>query len=166
MGCSACALLLFALVGLRTESSAQDGAEEEMLDIVAETVSLDSAQSQARFSGGVRAQRGEWVLQCEALLVSYSSTGEVLEANAEGPVILANRELRIEAPSARYDQEKGLVTMSGGATVRRGQSVVEAKTAVLDLSSETVELSGVVGRVRLGDLKREGKSQSESAPVP
>ena len=154
-------VLLAGMAGWQL-AAAEEGVSTG-LELSADVLDVDSGLREARFSGSVQARRGEWVLRCEALRVRYDETGQLTDATSEGPVELVGPELVIEAPQAVYELTGDSIVLAGGATLRRGQSVLRAESVRVELGSGKIAMQGVKGRLELNELRTNPPAPAPSA---
>jgi lipopolysaccharide transport protein LptA len=121
-------------------------ASVEAFDVGADTLDVDASTGQARFAGHVLARRGDWILRCTALVATYDENGQLLEAEAEGPVELAGPDVRAQAASARFQRDGDVIVLTGEPTIERGQHRVVAEVARVYLQEQRVEMEKVRGR--------------------
>lgn len=145
-----------------TSGHAQEGTNarggKETFEVKSGQLIVDDQLQKARFEGQVAATWGEWTLRCEALDVTYSQDGQVLEATATGsPIVLTWSGGLIEAKRAHFTPRisnntppnesltEGTVWLEGDPVLRRGQSKLTGERVEVDLRSRRVKVLGVSG---------------------
>lgn len=116
------------------------------IEIVADSLVVEDTKHAARFSGGVVVRSGDWTMRCASLRARYDEGGEIVDAVAEGPVVLTWPEGRVDAARAKYEHQARRITLEGEPTLRRGQSRLSGEQIVVEIESRRVEVKRARGR--------------------
>ena len=141
------------------------GASNEPVNIVAPTLKIDDVKKSALFSGDVRAVQGTAVLTSRELEALYegSPAGQSSQPNqssqsspgsdasrikkllARENVVITRGDDRVTSPSAIYDAETEVSTLTGGVSVTSSpERQATGDQAVMDNKSDTTLLTGNV----------------------
>jgi len=109
------------------------------LTVSAEHSEWEMASSRATFTGGVVATRGLFTIECNLLVVEYSSDGNVESASATGGVRLTRGDWSGTAGSASLNLVDGVVTLTGDSLIEGGGNRLQGSTIRVYMTSERVE---------------------------
>ncbi|MDQ7827618.1 MAG: LptA/OstA family protein [Armatimonadota bacterium] len=139
--------------------------------LAAPEVRYDERTGQAVATGGVEVRRGTLTVTAPRLVADVRARTVVADAGArlveereEGPAVLTAGHLTVdlrqetaqgregvrleagpwrgEAPQGRFDRQRGLAVLTGGAVVRRGEDVLTAETITVDLNGRRAVATG------------------------
>jgi len=124
--------------GLAPEALAQDkgpfgGFKHDAsapIEIVADSLEVQQAQSLATFRGSVVAGQGTLRLTADLLKVTYASeksnsdTGAIQHMRAEGNVFLSNGAETAQGAWAEYDVASGMMRMGGSVVLTQGDNSI------------------------------------------
>jgi lipopolysaccharide transport protein LptA len=109
------------------------------LSVSAEHSVWEMSSLTASFSGSVVATRGQFSIECDELLVEYSSESEVTRATATGGVSLSRGEWSGSAETANLDLVEGVVTLSGNSSIDGSGNRLQGTSIRVFMANERVE---------------------------
>ena len=115
------------------------------IEATADSMVVDSDQSQAKLSGNVEIIQGDMHLYADFVRVIYDSEQpDINKLYAEQNVILISGEDRASADEADYDLERGSIILKGNASIIQDGNIVQAEQAEIDIDTGAAILSGRV----------------------
>ena len=117
------------------------------VEISSEALSVNSDAGTAEFTGGVVAGQGDLKLTADRLLVEYgdsNGSGQIEEMQAFGSVTLTNGGEAAEASTAVYDVASGKITLTGEVLLSQGQNAIAGDKLNVDLNSGEAAFEGRV----------------------
>lgn len=123
--------------------------ETQPIEIAADALEVQQANSIAIFRGAVVAGQGTMRLTADQLEVLYGGieTGQIRNLKATGDVFIANGAETAKGDYAEYDVEKGVIRMIGAVTLTQGGNVVKGASLTIDLNTGRGAIDGG-GRVK------------------
>jgi lipopolysaccharide export system protein LptA len=117
------------------------------VDIDADRVEVQQRADRAVFSGNVHAVQGNLKLDAERLRVAYltqpgSGNPQIQRIDADGGVTMTSPSERASGRYGIYDVNRRVITLIGGVTLTRGDSVAHGGRLVMDLDSGRSTLDG------------------------
>ena len=159
------AILLAAL--LATPAHAQisgeafagfSGSSKSPIQIDADALEVIDGENRAVFSGNVRVQQGDSVIETSQLEVVYakggsnaegSTPGNISMLNLSGGVIARSGANTAQGEKGSFDVAREIVTLSGDVTLSQGRNVAKGCKLVAELKTNEAKLSRCPGqRVR------------------
>jgi lipopolysaccharide export system protein LptA len=147
--------LAAAFVALAAQPVAGQGATSALkghnsnapVDVAADRIEVQDRADRAIFSGNVQVRQADLTLNAARLTVAYSQSGgiQIQRLDASGGVTVRSPSETARGQYAIYDLNNRLITMLGGVTLTRGQSVVRGGRLVLDLDSGRAVVDGGAG---------------------
>lgn len=124
--------------------------ETQPIEIAADALEVQEANSVAIFRGAVVAGQGTMRLTANELEVLYggTETGQIRNLKARGDVFIANGAETAKGGFAEYDVENGKIVMTGGVTLTQGGNVVKGASLTIDLNTGRGAVDGGGGRVK------------------
>lgn len=124
--------------------------ETQPIEIAADALEVQEANSIAIFRGAVVAGQGTMRLTANELEVLYggTETGQIRNLKARGDVFIANGAETAKGGFAEYDVENGKIVMTGGVTLTQGGNVVKGASLTIDLNTGRGAVDGGGGRVK------------------
>lgn len=125
---------------------------DQPVEISSDTLSVDQASGEARFTGNVVVVQGEVRMSAAEVVIEYA-TGEagvpdgIARLMASGGVTFVTPSDAAEARSAVYSVENGTVTLSGDVLLTQGPNAISGERLVVDLNSGTGQMTGRVRTV-------------------
>lgn len=122
------------------------------IEIVADALEVQQANSLAIFSGAVVAGQATLRLTADKLTVTYaaensaSDTGAIQKMRAEGNVFLTNGAETAQGAWAVYDVASGTIRMGGSVVLTQGENAISGESLVIDLNAGNGRIEG--GRVK------------------
>ena len=147
------ALVLMMLPGLAAAQSSvslgQINADPtQPVEVTADSLSADRETGLATFTGNVRIGQGDLRLAAAEVVVRYDdATGEVARMDASGGVTFVTATEAAEAESAVYDLTSGMLTLTGDVLLTQGPNTLSSQTMVVNLTTGTAQLEGGVRTV-------------------
>jgi lipopolysaccharide export system protein LptA len=131
------------------------------IDVEADVLTSSDAQKQARFRGSVRVTQGEFKLETQELIASYTGDAGIAQAaagaqpkersekkakpaepaqiktvKAPGKVVVTSAaNQRVDGDWAELDMRTNLVTIGGDVVVREGRNVIKATRLIIDMTT-------------------------------
>lgn len=138
--------------------------------ITADRMMVRQAKQTAVFEGQVVLHRQQFELRCDRLVVHYDpkDSGQLRQAEAYGHVRIRHDQTSGTAKEARYDQQKGIVTLIGDAELKEPGRTVRGAKIVHDLRKQATQVQqNGTGRVHLHlDSNKGSTVHPKSAPAP
>jgi lipopolysaccharide export system protein LptA len=124
------------------------------IQIEADELEVRDAEKLAIYSGGVRVQQGETILETRALTIFYSGDapaagvpGSQVSRLEAGPrVMVRSGERTASGDRAVLDMETEVITMSGNVVLTEGPNVVRGERLIVNLATKQGRIEG--GRVQ------------------
>ena len=121
---------------------------EAPVEVTADNLSVDQDSGQAVFEGNVVIGQGDLRIAAARVLVVYNDdSGDIARLEASGGVTFVTETEAAEAQSAVYDLDSGTLTMSGQVLLTQGATAVSADRMDVNLESGTARMSGNVKTV-------------------
>jgi lipopolysaccharide export system protein LptA len=118
------------------------------VEVTADELSVDQAQSQAVFNGNVRVVQGNLRLAAGQVRVEYGDDGQgIRKVHASGGVLVSTEKDAAESQSASYDIQTGGLVMEGEVLLTQGQMAISGDRLVADLRAGTGRMEGRVRTV-------------------
>ncbi|MDQ6959354.1 MAG: lipopolysaccharide transport periplasmic protein LptA [Mariprofundaceae bacterium] len=123
-------------------------------------------KQQALFTGNVHLKRDDFELFCDKLKVFYTEGSGIERAEATGHVRMQQGDRHGRADSAKLDNKRQILTLSGHAEMEQPGGHIEGETIIHNIQKKTTEVrQGKDGRVKLRiDTDSTGKG-SGKAPL-
>lgn len=146
-------------------------AKEPPIHIQSNTLEAFAEKKLVVFSGNAVAVRGDMVLKGDKILVYYRGNeagkggeGEVDRIEAQGNVVLTQKERTAQGDYAVYEHSTQRVTMTGNAVLREGKNVVRGEKIIWIIPEKRGMVEGE-GKKRVTAIiypsEREGKGIEE-----
>lgn len=123
-----------------SQPDAGSGVLSRPVVVSADQLEVFSRDSRAVYSGHARAVRDHTTISCERITLSYSQGQEVRQVLAEGQVEVVDGELWARGDRADFDNQSGLLVMTGSPQARLGQAQVAGKRISFTTGTERVEV--------------------------
>lgn len=122
------------------------------VEVQADSLSVDQASGQARFSGNVLVVQGDVRMSADDVLIVYSldeggSPAGIAELRATGGVTFVTPTDAAEAREAVYAVESGTVTLAGDVLLTQGPNAISGERLVVDLDAGSGRMEGRVRTV-------------------
>lgn len=118
------------------------------VEISADGLTVDQGNRSAVFAGNVVIGQGELRIAAARVEVIYSDeTGDIARLDASGGVTFATATEAAEAASAVYDLVSGVLTLTGDVLLTQGASALSADRMIVNLSDGTAQMDGRVRTV-------------------
>ena len=119
------------------------------VELSADSLRVDQATGQARFTGNVLIGQGAMRLSAQDVTVTYAAGGQqkIKALTATGGVTLVSGPDAAEAREAVYDVESGNIVLTGDAIVTQGTNVLAGDRLEVNLATGTANVSGRVRTV-------------------
>ena len=134
------------------------GGSKAPVQIDADALEVVDGENRAIFSGNVRVQQGDSVIETTRLEVIYakggsnaegSTPGNISKLNLSGGVIARSGGNTAQGDSGSFDVAKEIVTLSGDVTLSQGSNVAKGCKLVAQLKTNQARLTRCPGgRVR------------------
>ena len=118
------------------------------VDYAADRIELQDKQDRVVLSGNVDVRQGDLQLRAARTVVNFTNTGsmQIQRITASGNVVVTRGGEHATGDVGIYDLNKKIITMSGNATLKRGNGdTLHGGRFVIDLNSGVSSASG--GRV-------------------
>ena len=140
--------LVSLIVGLALPLSAEQAPPVPPLDVKGDQMHADLHRHTVIFEGSVLATYGAMTVRCDQLTVFYDATdekmlgGTVKRAEAEGEVVVTQKDSVAKSRRALLDAVHQTVTLTGDPVVYQGQRMLRGKTIVYHLKTREFEAHG------------------------
>ncbi|MEM1234665.1 MAG: LptA/OstA family protein [Pseudomonadota bacterium] len=145
-----CALMVpsFALAqGLQVAFAGFNQDGDLPIEIAADSMAIDQVDGSALLTGNVVIGQGELRLAAPRVTVNYADTGGISRIFAEGGVTFVTPEEEAESRTALYELSDDSIFLSGDVLLIQGSNAVSSDTMRVDLASGTALLEGRVRTV-------------------
>ncbi|MDX5361277.1 MAG: lipopolysaccharide transport periplasmic protein LptA [Alphaproteobacteria bacterium] len=117
------------------------------IEITADSLEVLQQEKRAIFAGKVDVVQGDIRLRTERLRVAYSGDpqtdgGEITELRAEGGVIVTSGREKATGATALYDVASRTIRMTGDVVLTQDETVIRGQELVIDLATGRSKLSG------------------------
>jgi lipopolysaccharide export system protein LptA len=114
------------------------------VDVAADRIEVQDRADRAIFAGNVVARQASLTLNASRVTIAYSNSGgiEIQRIDASGGVTVKSPSETARGQFAIYDLRSRLITLLGGVTLTRGESIVRGGRLVLDLSTGRAVMDG------------------------
>jgi lipopolysaccharide export system protein LptA len=114
------------------------------VDFAADRIEVQDRADRAVFSGNVVARQAQLTLNAGRVTIAYSNASnvEIQRIDASGGVTVKSPSETARGQFAIYDLRRRLITVIGGVTLTRGESVIRGGRLVLDLQSGRAVMDG------------------------
>jgi lipopolysaccharide export system protein LptA len=141
------ALILAALLGTASASAAPEGPfaglgddSDKPITYSAETQQADFEAETITLSGNVRIQQGDMLLRAATVTVRAPG-GRIVEALANGDVIVTSKDATARAPEGVYDVTARAIRLTGGVVLTQGENTLKGSALTVDLKAGTATLT-------------------------
>jgi lipopolysaccharide export system protein LptA len=149
-------------VGSATVSSAQGTSLDfgnkthdikQQVEIVADTITFSQNRGLAEFLGNVVVGQGDLRLAADKIVVEYSkgdggaTSARINRMIATGKVTLVAGDDAVEADTAIYSPDDGLVEMEGDVLVTQGANAISGQKVTISLADGSARIEGRVRTV-------------------
>ena len=118
------------------------------VEVTADSLSVDQDTGTAVFDGNVMIGQGDLRLTANRVEVVYGTgSSEIAQLNASGAVTFVTANEAAEAQSAVYDITSGFLTLTGDVILTQGASAISAGRMVINVSDGTATMDGRVRTV-------------------
>jgi len=118
------------------------------VEVTADDLSVNQADSTAVFTGGVVIAQGMMRLSAPHVRVVYlADQSGIRSLEASGGVTLASGEDAAEAARADYDITTGMIELRGDVLLVQGDNAITGDTVIVDIGAGTARVSGRVKTV-------------------
>lgn len=108
--------------------------------IAADKLEILGKQSQAIWSGNVRAQRGEALLTCERLTAAYTTPEDIRRLTCGGGVRVVEGDRTASGETADFDNVSGLLELTGSPQAHLGRNVMKGSKVAFDVGRDTLRV--------------------------
>ena len=122
----------------------------QQVEVSADTLRVDQASGTATFAGNVVVGQGTLRLAADSITVFYAGEdggGSVSRLEAAGNVTLTNGAEAAEAQTAIYDVATGMVSMTGDVLLTQDGNALAGQELAIDLNAGTAEMKGRVSTI-------------------
>jgi lipopolysaccharide export system protein LptA len=150
--------------------------QKDPVEIVANTLDVQQDRRTATFAGNVVATQGVLTLRADKVTVAYANAGgpnTFDKLDATGKVFLSTPQETAQGNAATYDVGAGIITLTGGVVLTRGENVLRGERLVLNLATGTSRMEGgapaLPGATTGGDGRVRGlfvPNDPAAAPTP
>jgi lipopolysaccharide export system protein LptA len=118
------------------------------VEVAADSLIVDQDTSTAVFSGNVVIGQGDLRLSAGSVRVIYDeATGDITKLNASGGVTFVTATEAAEAQTAVYDLTSGTIVLTGDVLLTQGASALSANQMTVNVNTGTAQMSGRVRTV-------------------
>ena len=130
--------------GQGTTSALRGHNTNAPVDFAADRIEVQDRADRAVFSGNVVARQAQLTLNAARVTIAYSNQSniEIQRIDASGGVTVRSPSETARGQFAIYDLRSRLITVLGGVTLTRGESVVRGGRLVLDLETGRAVMDG------------------------
>lgn len=122
----------------------------QQVEVSADSLRVDQASGSATFSGNVVVGQGTLRLAADTITVFYGGgdgRDTVSRLEASGNVTLTNGAEAAEARTAVYDVGTGMVSMTGDVLLTQDGNALSGQELAIDLNEGTAEMKGRVSSI-------------------
>ena len=118
------------------------------VEVAADSLTVDQDTGTAVFSGNVVIGQGDLRLSAGSVRVIYDeATGDITKLNASGGVTFITATEAAEAQTAVYDLTSGTIVLTGDVLLTQGASALSANQMTVNVNTGTAQMSGRVRTV-------------------
>lgn len=118
------------------------------VEVAADSLTVDQDTGTAVFSGNVVIGQGDLRLSAGSVRVIYDeATGDITKLNASGGVTFMTATEAAEAQTAVYDLTSGTIVLTGDVLLTQGASALSANQMTVNVNTGTAQMSGRVRTV-------------------
>lgn len=118
------------------------------VEVAADSLTVDQDTGTAVFSGNVVIGQGDLRLSASSVRVIYDeATGDITKLNASGGVTFMTATEAAEAQTAVYDLTSGTIVLTGDVLLTQGASALSANQMTVNVNTGTAQMSGRVRTV-------------------
>ena len=118
------------------------------VEVAADSLTVDQDTGTAVFSGNVVIGQGDLRLSASSVRVIYDeATGDITKLNATGGVTFMTATEAAEAQTAVYDLTSGTIVLTGDVLLTQGASALSANQMTVNVNTGTAQMSGRVRTV-------------------
>jgi lipopolysaccharide export system protein LptA len=118
------------------------------VEVAADSLTIDQDTGTAVFSGNVVIGQGDLRLSAGSVRVIYDeATGDITKLNASGGVTFVTATEAAEAQTAVYDLTSGTIVLTGDVLLTQGASALSANQMTVNVNTGTAQMSGRVRTV-------------------
>ena len=118
------------------------------VEVAADSLTVDQDTGTAVFSGNVVIGQGDLRLSAGSVRVIYDeATGDITKLNASGGVTFVTATEAAEAQTAVYDLTSGTIVLTGDVLLTQGASALYANQMTVNVNTGTAQMSGRVRTV-------------------
>ena len=118
------------------------------VEVAADSLTVDQDTGTAVFSGNVVIGQGDLRLSAGSVRVIYDeATGDITKLNASGGVTFVTATEAAEAQTAVYDLTSGTIVLTGDVLLTQGASALSANQMTVNVNTGTAQRSGRVRTV-------------------
>ena len=118
------------------------------VEVAADSLTVDQDTGTAVFSGNVVIGQGNLRLSAGSVRVIYDeATGDITKLNASGGVTFMTATEAAEAQTAVYDLTSGTIVLTGDVLLTQGASALSANQMTVNVNTGTAQMSGRVRTV-------------------
>ena len=138
-------LVAGAPIEATTTTVRQAAADGPALQITADRSSWDLKNHRAHFTDNVVVTRGDVILRCAALEVTYAGATTIDTVVATGGVVVERGERRAEADRAELTGRNGKIVLTGKPRLSEGVNALAGERITLWLDDEKADCEGGSG---------------------
>ena len=118
------------------------------VEVAADSLTVDQDTGTAVFSGNVVIGQGDLRLSASSVRVIYDeATGDITKLNASGGVTFMTATEAAEAQTAVYDLTSGTIVLTGDVLLTQGARALSANQMTVNVNTGTAQMSGRVRTV-------------------
>ena len=118
------------------------------VEVAADSLTVDQDTGTAVFSGNVVIGQGDLRLSASSVRVIYDeATGDITKLNASGGVTFMTATEAAEAQTAVYDLTSGTIVLTGDVLLTQGASALSANQMTVNVNTGTAQMFGRVRTV-------------------
>jgi lipopolysaccharide export system protein LptA len=126
---------------------------KQQVEIVADSITFSQSKGQAEFAGNVVVGQGDMRLSADKITVEYTkgdggvATARIARMVASGGVTLVSGSDAVEARTAEYRPDDGVVEMEGDVLVTQGPNALAGQKITINLADGSARIEGRVRTV-------------------
>jgi len=128
-------------------TGADTGGDSEPVDLSADHLEVDLEAKTALLTGHVKLTRGPLALGCPRVEARYDHAAHVTWARGSGGVVAEIKGVHAEAPEVEVDLAARSMELRGGVRLARGEGVLTAEKATINLATGKVTMNDVKGTI-------------------
>lgn len=126
-----------------------DGGAPDKIAIDADSLVLDEHQSQATWSGHVKAKRGDTTLLAPVMTATYDDQGTITKIEGHGGVEATQGNKWARGQRADYDALRGVLVVTGNPEARQDRNRMKGTKVIFYQAADKLEVENVTSIIEV-----------------